>query len=93
MNTVQGDNITLGNLATILGWTFLFNLAVLLLWSLFFLTAHDWMYCISARWFDIDRHEFDLLNYGLIGFLKIINLAFFLFPYLAIKLLLRRKTG
>ena len=92
MNTVQGNNITLENLATILGGAFLFNLALLLLWSLVFITAHDWMYVMNARWFNIDRHEFDLLNYGLIGFLKIINIAFFLFPYLSIKLLLRRKA-
>jgi hypothetical protein len=93
MNTVQRNNITLENLATILGGAFLFNLALLLLWSLVFITAHDWMYDMNARWFNIDRHEFDLLNYGLIGFLKLINIAFFLFPYLSIKLLLRRKAG
>jgi len=91
MNTVQGNNITLENLATILGGVFLFNLALLLLWSLVFITAHNWMFDMNATWFNIDRHEFDLLNYGLIGFLKIINIAFFLFPYLSIKLLLRRK--
>jgi len=84
--------MTLENLATILGGAVLFNLALLLLWSLVFITAHDWMYDMNTRWFIIDRHEFDLLNYGLIGFLKIINIAFFLFPYLSIKLLLRKKT-
>ncbi|MGA7827041.1 MAG: DUF6868 family protein [Geobacteraceae bacterium] len=93
MNTVQGKNITLENLATILGGVFLFNLALLFLWALVFIAAHDWMYGMNSRWFDISRHEFDLLNYGLIGFLKIINIAFFLFPYLSIKLLLRRKAG
>lgn len=93
MNTTQNDNITLGNLATVLGGVFLCNLALLLLWSLVFITAHDWMYGMNARWFNISIHEFDLLNYGLIGFLKIINIAFFLFPYLSIKLLLRRKAG
>jgi hypothetical protein len=92
MNTVQGNNITLENLATILGAAVLFNLALLLLWSLVFITAHDWMYDMNVRWFIIDRHEFDLLNYWLIGFLKIINITFFLFPYLSIKLLLRRKA-
>ncbi|MEA5114453.1 MAG: hypothetical protein VB050_10535 [Geobacteraceae bacterium] len=93
MHTAQGDDIKLGNLATILGGVFLCNLALLLLWSVIFLTAHDWMYGMNARWFNINSHEFDLLNYGLIGFLKIINIAFFLFPYLSIKLLLRRKSG
>ena len=92
MNAVQGNDITLENLATIVGRVFLFNLALLLLWSLIFIAAHEWMYHMNARWFIIDRHEFDLLNYGLIGFLKIINITFFLFPYLSIKLLLRRKA-
>ena len=92
METVQGKNFTLENLATILGGVFLFNLALQLLWALIFIAAHDWMYVMNSRWFGISRHEFDLLNYGLIGFLKIINIAFFLFPYLSIKLLLRRKA-
>jgi hypothetical protein len=92
MNTDQGKNITLENLATIVGGVFLYNLALQLLWALIFIFAHDWMYGMNSRWFDIGRHEFDMLNYGLIGFLKIINIAFFLFPYLSIKLLLRRKA-
>lgn len=39
MNTVQGNNITLENLATIVGGVFLFNLALQLLWALIFIAA------------------------------------------------------
>jgi hypothetical protein len=92
MNGELRYGITAGELATILGWTFLFNYAVLLLWFLAVLLAPDWLYGMNARWFAIGRHEFELVNYCGIAFLKLVNLAFFLCPYFAIKLMLRKNT-
>lgn len=91
MDNNQRNNITLDSLATILGSTFLFNLAILLLWLCIILFAPEWFYKINAKWFNIGKHEFDVINYCGIGFLKIINIVFFLFPYLSIKLVLRKK--
>ena len=93
MNGGERNNITLESIATILGSTFLLNLTLLFLWFFPVLFAPDWMYRMNVRWFAISRHEFDLVNYVGIAFLKIINIVFFLFPYLSIKLLLRRKKG
>lgn len=94
MNDEQGNNITLEALASILGGSFLISYAVLLLWFLFFLFAPDCLYGLNTKWFAISRSEFDLINYGGMAFLKIINLVFILSPYLAIKLLLwKRRTG
>jgi len=69
-----------------------FVLAVcLLLFSLvFYLAAGDWGYCIHSCWFDITRHEFTLMYYGLMAFMKIVAFLFFLLPYIAIKLILRK---
>ena len=91
MNGEKRDGITLKELATILGGTFLFNYTILILWFLLVLMSPEWLYGLSARWFPITRHEFELVNYCGIAFLKVINIAFFLCPYLTLKLMLRRK--
>jgi len=39
----------------------------------------------------VSRHDYDLMSYFGIAFIKIINILFFLFPYLSIRLLLRRN--
>lgn len=91
MNDGQRNTLTLEALATILGGSFLISYAVLLLWFLIFLFAPDCLYGLNTKWFAISRHEFDVINYCGMAFLKIINLVFFLCPYLCIKLWLRKR--
>jgi hypothetical protein len=91
MNNDRQNRVTLESLATILGGTFLFNLAVMLLWFCAITFVPDLFYRINQNWFGINRHEIELINYSGIAFLKIINFAFFLFPYLTIKIMLRKK--
>jgi len=70
-----------------------FVLAVcLLLFSfVFYLLAANWAYGFHLRWFDISRHEFTLMYYYVMAFIKIVSFLFFLIPYIAIKLMLRKK--
>ena len=91
MNDGQRNALTLETLGTILGSSFLISYAVLLLWFLVSLFAPDCLYGLNTKWFALSRHEFDVVNYGGMAFLKIINLVFFLSPYLAIKLWLRKR--
>jgi hypothetical protein len=91
MNDGQRNTITFESLATVLGGSFLISYAILVLWFLIFLFAPDCLYGLNTKWFAIGRHEFDLINYSGMAFLKIINLVFFLSPYLAIKLWLRKR--
>ena len=91
MNDEQRNNITLESLATLLGGSFLISYAILIVWFLIFLFAPDCFYALNTKWFAISRIEYDLINYGGMAFLKILNLVFFLCPYLAIKLLLWKK--
>src|ERR1039457_3256917 len=91
MNDGQRNNITLEALATIFGGSFLFSYAILLLWFLIFLFAPDCFYGLNSKWFSISRHESDLINYCGMALLKIVNLVFFLCPYLSIKLWLRKR--
>jgi len=91
MENNERKDVILQTLATILLRSFLFGLAFLLLWLFLYLIAPNWMFEINARWFDIGKRDFDLINYFGIGFLKICILLFFLLPYLAIRSMLLRK--
>ena len=92
MENKERNDVFFQTLAAILIRSFLIGLAFLLLWFLVYLIAPGWMFEMNARWFvDIGRHDFDLINYYGMGFVKICNILFFLFPYLAIKWTLRRR--
>lgn len=93
MSEGQRTSITLEALATILGGAFLINYAILILWFLIMLFAPDWFFDLNAKLFALGRHEVELINYGAMAFMKLINLVFFLSPYLVIKLTLRRKRS
>ncbi len=70
---------------------FVLAFCLLLFSFVFYLLAADWAYSIHSRWFEIDRNNFDLMNYYGMGILKIAGFLFFLIPYIAIKLILRKK--
>jgi Na+/alanine symporter len=92
MNEGQGHNITMESLATVLGGAFLINVAIVLLWFCLTALMPDVFYKMVENWgFAVSRHEFDLVNYAGMALMKILNLVFFLSPYLAIKLWLRRR--
>lgn len=91
MENNERNDVFLQTVATILLRSFLIGLAFLLLWLLLYLIAPSWMFEMNTRWFDIGKREFDLINYYGIGFVKISILLFFLFPYLAIRSLSRKK--
>jgi hypothetical protein len=91
MENNERNDVFLQTVATILLRSFLFGLALLLLWFFLYLIAPNWMFELNARWFDIGKHNFDLINYFGMGFFKICIILFFLLPYLAIKSMSRKK--
>ena len=65
-------------------WWAVINYGVLLVWFLFFLLAHDWMYRLHGRWFHLSREQFDARHY--VG-MALFNIGIFLFnivPYVAL---------
>jgi hypothetical protein len=92
MQNTERNDILLQMLATILIRSFLVGLAFLLLWFLLYLIAPGWMFETNAKWFNIGKRDFDLINYFGMGFVKISILLFFFFPYLAIRSMFRRKV-
>ena len=69
---------------------FFFSIALLLFWFLFYvLGGGDWVYSIHSKWFALSRHDYDVLFYYGMAFIKMCAILFFLFPYFSIKLVLR----
>jgi len=78
--------------AKILIRCFILNFALILFWFCLFLIVNGrWGYEFHSRIFDITRHEFALINYCGIAFAKLCNIIFFLFPYVAIRLVLKHN--
>jgi hypothetical protein len=70
---------------------FVLAFCLLLFSFVFYLLAADWAYSFHSKWFDISRHDFDLMFYCWMAFIKIVSFLFFLIPFIAIKLMLRKK--
>jgi hypothetical protein len=64
---------------------------LLLLWGGLYVLVPGPIYA-QAEWFGFSRHETNLIHYCGMGLVKMCVLIFFLFPYLAIRLV-RAKTG
>ena len=71
---------------------FFLNFIVLLIWFLFYLLAKDFMYQAHSSLFEMTEHEFAVINYSVIMLLKIFTFTFFLFPYVACRLCMKRQT-
>ncbi len=76
--------------ARVLIWSFLMGFALLMIWFLLFAFGMDWMYTVQSRWFDMGKPSFYIINYCGMGLLKLSLIIFFLFPYLAIRIALRK---
>jgi hypothetical protein len=95
MEIFQMTNDELNNLleavAGVLIRCFVLSVIVLLIMFFFTMAAADWAYSIHSRWFRIDRSSFDTIWYCWMGVVKMIAFMFFLFPYVSIKLVLKKR--
>jgi hypothetical protein len=82
-------------LSSILIRCFVIGVVFITLWFIFFLLGGDAGHMIHNKLFQfqISRHEYDLLNYYGMAFVKSCNFLFFLFPYIAIRMVLRRRNA
>jgi Family of unknown function (DUF6868) len=67
-------------------WCAVINYGILLIWFLFFMLAHDWMYLLHSRWFHLSVDQFDMLHYGGMAIYKIGIILFNLVPYIALRI-------
>ena len=86
---MKTTTITLESLAKVLIRCFWMGMAFLIFWFVWFLVAGQWAFEFHQQWLSWTRHEFDLLNIYGMTFLKVAVFVGFLFPYFAIRLVLR----
>ena len=75
-------------LSRILLWCIIFVFCFLSIWFLMFMSARNWIYQMHTRWFKISEEQFDSIHYAGMAIFKIATWAFFIIPYLAIKVAL-----
>ena len=68
-------------------WCGVINYGLLLIWFLFFVRAHAWLYRITGRWFRLSVEQFDALNYLGIAVYKIGIILLNLVPYVALRII------
>jgi hypothetical protein len=68
-------------------WCTVINYAVLLLWFLAFVYAHDGMLRLHGRWFHLSRDRFDTLHYAGMGLYKTGILLLNLVPYIVLSII------
>ena len=75
--------MTLEVIRRIFAWCAVMNIGLLVWWFLFFTLAHDWMYRMHKKWFNLSVETFDTMHYAGIATFKLGTLLFCLVPYLA----------
>jgi hypothetical protein len=74
-------------------WCAVINYGVLLVWFLFFMLAHDWIYQLHGRWFHLSVEQFDALHYAGMALYKIGILLLNLVPYIALRIVGRAHAN
>lgn len=87
----QEQDLFLERMAGILIRCFLMTIALLFVWFIFFAFASGFVYDLHSRWFDLDGYDLNWFFYIGMATLKISAFVFFLFPYIAIRLVLRKS--
>ena len=78
--------MTFETIRDMLAWCTVINMAWLMLWFLGFVLAHDWIYRVHRKWFNLSVEKFDGLHYGTMALFKIGIVLFNLGPYLAMRI-------
>ena len=83
-------NDVLDTMSAILGRCFLMGYAALLVGCGVAVWGSAWVNRIG-QWFGLTARECAIADYGALGVLKILVIVFFLIPYIAIRLVVRKR--
>lgn len=78
--------MTLEIVRSTLAWCIVINMVLLMLWFLLFTLAHDWMYRLHGKWYQLSVGTFDTIHYSGMALFKIGILLLNLAPYLALRI-------
>jgi hypothetical protein len=91
MSTVSETRFRLEVASQVLLRCLVFGVAMLFIWFGLFMAAPDLVYRIHGTMFGLTAHEVDVIHYSGMGFLKLAMIVLFLFPYIAIRMVLRKS--
>ena len=77
--------------AKILLRCWIFGFLLMMLWAAAFLLGGNIIYDLHGSMFGLSQHDLNVIHYGGIAFVKLCVILFFFFPWLAIKLVLRKR--
>ena len=92
MTESNNVNELFDTLAKILLRCFVMGYVLLLVWFIVSFFGGGLIYGIGGKLFGLTPHEVDLINYCGMAFVKCAVILFFLIPYIAIRLVLRKRT-
>ncbi len=78
--------MTLETVRAFLGWSAVLNLLFLSFWFLIFRCAHNWIFFLHQRWFQVTHETFDAIHYAGMAWYKVSIFLFFIMPYFALRL-------
>ncbi len=76
--------MTIEIIRKVLAWCAVMNIALLVWWFIFIALAHDWVYRLHSKWFNISVETFDGIHYAGMAIFKMGTLLFILIPYFAL---------
>ena len=68
----------------VLAWCTGINFGILFFWWLMFMLAHDFVYRLHTKWFNIPPAEFDAIHYKAMAYYKLAIFLFNLVPFIAL---------
>lgn len=80
--------MTVQQIHDLLLYSLIINYVILLIWFGVLLLAHDWIYRLHTRWFNMTMQTFDTVHYAGMAVYKIGILLLNLAPLLALCLIL-----
>jgi len=78
--------MTIAFVTEVLGWCAVINFALLFWWFGMFRYAHDWVYNVHSKLFNISIEHFNAIHYAGMAALKITIFVLYIAPYLALKI-------
>lgn len=80
--------MTIATLTTFLGWCTVINMGLLVFWSLIIFLFSDLAYRLQKGFAaNMERKEWDLMMYGLLGVFKFMVIVFNFVPWLALTIM------
>ena len=79
--------ITLSQLTTLLGWTSLINIGILILMGIFLIALKSLIMPIHSKMFNIPAEDLTRIYFKYLGGYKMLVMIFFIIPYISLKVM------